>query len=243
MSDNILKSFEVKETLNPKVWDNYKSLDNAKLKSEIRKSLLQVAEEFIYFVDVDLEISDIVLMGSLVNFNWSNFSDFDLHVIADFNQFPKEQKELYEQFFDMKKTLFNIKHNIKIFGFEVELYLQDKNSTHFSDGVYSLVDDNFISQPKKVTNKINTKLLQDKAKQWMRIIDGVIENAQDEELHNATKILKKYYKKLKKYRQCGLEKGGEFSLENLVFKYLRRNGYVGKLLDFRNKIFDKKVSP
>ena len=218
-------------------------MDDAKLKSEIRKSLLQVAEEFIYFVDVDLEISDIVLMGSLVNFNWSNFSDFDLHVIADFNQFPKEQKELYEQFFDMKKTLFNIKHNIKIFGFEVELYLQDKNSAHFSDGVYSLVDDNFISKPKKVTNKINTKLLQNKAKQWMSIIDGVIENAQDEELHNATKILKKYYKKLKKYRQCGLEKGGEFSIENLVFKYLRRNGYVGKLLDFRNKLFDKKVSP
>ena len=143
----------------------------------------------------------------------------------------------------MKKTLFNIKHNIKIFGFEVELYLQDKNSAHFSDGVYSLVDDNFISKPKKVTNKINTKLLQNKAKQWMSIIDGVIENAQDEELHNATKILKKYYKKLKKYRQCGLEKGGEFSIENLVFKYLRRNGYVGKLLDFRNKLFDKKVSP
>jgi len=242
VSDNILKSFEVKETLNPKVWDDYKSLDNAKLKSDIRKSLLQVAEEFIYFVDVDLEISDIVLMGSLVNFNWSNFSDFDLHVIADFNQFSKEQKDLYEQFFDMKKTLFNIKHNIKILGFEVELYLQDKNSAHFSDGVYSLIDDEFISKPKKITNKINTKLLQDKTKQWMSIIDGAIDNAKDEELHTSIEILKKYYKKLKKYRQCGLEKGGEFSLENLVFKYLRRNGYVGKLLDFRNKIFDKKVS-
>jgi hypothetical protein len=76
----------------------------------------------------------------------------------------------------------------------------------------------------------------------MSIIDGAIDNSKDEELHTSIKILKKYYKKLKKYRQCGLEKGGEFSLENLVFKYLRRNGYVGKLLDFRNKIFDKKVS-
>ena len=242
MSNEVLKSFEVKETLNPKVWDNYESLDNAKLKNEIRRKLLQVSEEFVYFVDVDIEISDIVLMGSLVNFNWSKFSDFDLHIIADFNQFPKEQKELYEQFFDMKKTLFNIKHDIKILGFEVELYLQDKNSAHFSDGVYSLVNDDFVSKPKKVTNKINMKLLKDKANQWMKIIDGVIKNSKDEDIRKAQEILKKYYKKLKKYRQCGLEKGGEFSLENLVFKYLRRNGYVGKLIEFRNNIFDKGIS-
>ena len=48
--------------------------------------------------------------------------------------------------------------------------------------------------------------------------------------------------KLKKFRQNGLDKGGEFSYENLAFKLLRRNGYIGKLLDIQTQDTDKKLS-
>ena len=54
--------------------------------------------------------------------------------------------------------------------------------------------------------------------------------------------IKKYKDKLKKYRTCGLEKDGEYSDENLVFKVLRRNGYIEKLFDFENKYIDKQLS-
>lgn len=47
-------------------------------------------------------------------------------------------------------------------------------------------------------------------------------------------------KKLKDNRQKGLDKEGEFSIENLVFKLLRRNGYIGKLLDLKSEIYDKQ---
>ena len=76
----------------------------------------------------------------------------------------------------------------------------------------------------------------------MDIIDGVLENAKDEDLDEAINLVKKYKEKLRKYRTCGLSKEGEFSYENLVFKFLRRSGYIKKLEDFKNKITDKKLS-
>jgi hypothetical protein len=76
----------------------------------------------------------------------------------------------------------------------------------------------------------------------MDIIDGVIENAEDEDLPDAIKLVSKYRDKLRKYRTCGLSKEGEYSYENLVFKFLRRNGYVNKLENLKNKITDKKLS-
>jgi hypothetical protein len=76
----------------------------------------------------------------------------------------------------------------------------------------------------------------------MDIIDDAIEKAEGEDLEDAVETIKKYREKLRKYRACGLKKEGEFSYENLVFKYLRRNGYISKLENFKNKIADKKLS-
>ena len=238
----IIQSFSLQDTLNPKVWDNYDDVDNAKLKKDIRENLLKSAQEFLYFVDIDVIISDIVLMGSLSNFNWSKFSDFDLHIIADYNQYPKKQHDLYSEFFDLKKTLFNLKHDIKIKGYDVELYLQDENSEAFSDGVYSVLKDEFLSKPKKTNFKIDKDLIKKKSEQWMKLIDECISSAENQNLEESQETLKTCYKKIKNYRKSGLEKNGEFSIENLVFKYLRRNGYIGKLLEIRDKLLDKKLS-
>lgn len=238
----IINSFELQKTLNPNVWDNYDNVDKASIKPQIRENLLRAAQEFLYYVDLDIIVSDIVLMGSLVNYNWSEYSDFDLHIFADFKQFPQEQIKLYEELFDLKKTLFNLKHDIKIKGFDVELYLQDDESSAFSEGMYSLLFDEFIQKPKKEKFEINKKLIKDKAEQWMTVIDECIESSKEQDMEESQKNLKKCYKKIKKYRQSGLEKGGEFSIENLVFKYLRRNGYIGKLLEFKDILLDKNLS-
>jgi len=241
-NEKIIKSFNLKPNLNPEIWENYKDPNKAELKNEIRTRLLEIANEFIDFVEVDIIVTDIILMGSLVNYNWSEYSDFDLHILSDLSQYSDEKKELYLQLFDLKKTIFNYQHDIKIKGYDVELYLQDDSEIGFSEGVYSILNNEFISVPKKTETKINKELIIQKSKQWMDIIDGTIESVEDNDFESGVKILKKYYRKLKKYRQCGLESGGEFSIENLVFKYLRRNGYVGKLLDYRNKFMDKKLS-
>jgi hypothetical protein len=226
--------------LNPEVWDKNQK-GNYTLKSEIQKKLLKVAEIFLDYVDIDIFVQDIVLIGSLTGYNWSDFSDFDLHIMYDFND-AGDNKDLYKELFYLKKTVFNAKHEIRIKGFEVEVFIQDSNEKEKSVGSYSIMNRKWIRFPEKEKFEVDEKKILEKANQWMDIIDGVLENAEELDLDEALRLVKKYKNKLKKYRTCGLQKGGELSYENLVFKYLRRSGYLSKLENFKNKVANKKLS-
>jgi len=236
-NDEIINSFGTRDELNPKVWDNENTLNK-----EVREKLLGVATEFIEFLGVPILVDDIIFTGSLANFNWSKFSDVDLHVVADFTQFSDELLPLYQELFKVKKTLFNTDHNIKIFGYDVELYVQDSNEAHFSSGVYSVLNNEWNNKPKKENVKIDKNLIRQKSNQWMEIIDTALDAASDVTAEDARDIIKKCKDKLKKYRTCELEKEGEYSDENLVFKVLRRNGYIEKLMNFENDVVDKDLS-
>lgn len=239
---NIISSFSVKKNLNPKFWYLDSHSKEMQMRPEIRSRLLSIANEFIEYLDMDIVVSDIIMTGSLANYNWSKFSDIDLHIVVDFEQFNDEEKPLYEELFTLKKTVYNDKHNFTIHNYDVELYVQDENESHFSSGVYSILYDEWDNQPKKEDVSIDKKLIRLKSQQWMNIIDGIIENSKDEDIDTVKELVKKYKDKLKKYRTCGLQKGGEYSDENLVFKVLRRNGYIEKLYNFQNKFIDKKLS-
>jgi predicted nucleotidyltransferase len=246
---NILSSFHLKDELNPKIWElpNERAMSDPKGQVEVmvpkvRERLLEIAYEFIDFLGVDIVVSDVVMTGSLANFNWSKYSDVDLHIIADFGQFTEKELPLYEELFKLKKTLFNDKHNIKIYGYDVELYVQDESESHFSSGEYSVLFDEWITEPKKEDIEIDTNLIKVKSENWMKIIDEVIEDAEEQSLESGVETINKIKDKLKKYRTAGLEDGGEMSDENLVFKVLRRNGYIKKLFDFQNEYQDKKLS-
>ena len=200
-NDEIINSFGTRDELNPKVWDNENTLNK-----EVREKLLGVATEFIEFLGVPILVDDIIFTGSLANFNWSKFSDVDLHVVADFTQFSEELLPLYQELFKVKKTLFNTDHNIKIFGYDVELYVQDSNEAHFSSGVYSVLNNEWNNKPKKENVKIDKNLIRQKSNQWMEIIDTALDAASDVTAEDARDIIKKCKDKLKKYRTCGLEK-------------------------------------
>jgi len=236
----IINSFYLQDDLNPEIWDEPKK-GEYKLKPEIRKRLLKVAELFIDYLDVDFFIHDILFVGSLVGYNWSEFSDFDIHVIMDFKE-GGDKEDLYRELFRLKKTVFNSAHDIRIKGYETELYVEDVNESNASAGIYSLMNDSWEKKPVKEEFTVDEKTIKQKAEQWMDIIDDAIEKAEGEDLEDAVATVKKYREKLRKYRTCGLKKEGEFSYENLVFKFLRRNGYISKLEDFKNKIADKKLS-
>ena len=244
----IINSFYLQDELNPDIWylPNEKYMGDPegqkmKLRPEVRQRLLKVAEIFLDYIDIDIYVHDIILIGSLTGYNWSEFSDFDVHILYDFNDAGKNA-ELYKELFHLKKTVFNAKHDISIKGFEVEVFVQDLNEKETSTGSYSVLSDSWIRYPEKEDFKIDKKKIKEKSQQWMDIIDGVLENADDEDLNDAIQLVKKYRDKLRKYRTCGLKKEGEYSYENLVFKFLRRNGYLSKLEDFKNKITDKKLS-
>lgn len=244
MSDfkKILSSFRLKDKLNSDIWSE--SNDGYKMKSKVRDRLLKIANDFIQFLDVDMVISDIIMSGSLANFNWSEYSDIDLHIIANFDQFDESERPLYEELFYLKKSLYNKKHNITIYGFEVELYVEDESQSHEVKNIskFSILHDEWIETPKQEEISLNNNRVKLKSKQWMSIIDSLIDNIKDEDFDDAKELIDKYNDKLRKYRTCGLQKGGEYSDENLVFKVLRRNGYLEKLRELKNKLTDRELS-
>jgi predicted nucleotidyltransferase len=233
----ILDSFDIQDSLNPKVWDNPTEPDSSKLKTKVREGLLKISEKFIEELGEDIFIDDIVLTGSLANYNWSEYSDFDLHIIIDFEQFG-EQKDLFKENFNLKKQIFNEKHNITIFGYDVELYAQDAEETHFSSGVFSVLNNEWISVPKKLKIELDKTTLEKKIKNWTEKIDSTTEKTNG----NNVEIIDTLREKLKDYRKSGLEKKGELSYENLVFKFLRRSGHIEKLFNSLNRSLDKKLS-
>lgn len=240
-TSEIIKSFDAQKELNPKIWK--KDNGDYEMRSEVREKLLEIANLFIDSLGVDILLTDIIMIGSLVNYNWSKYSDIDLHIVINYNQFPENTRDLYMEFFDLKKVIFNQKHNIKMFGYDVECFVQREDETTFSSGIYSILYDMWVNTPKKMTTKkVDLELVKEKSEQWMRIIDGIVDNISDEEPDEIKSIVKKYKEKLKKFRNCGLEKGGEMAIENLVFKLLRRNGYIEKLYNIPIEVVDRKLS-
>jgi hypothetical protein len=238
VTKKIIDSFSVRDTLNPKVWENPKDPNKAMMVPKVREGLLRIAEEFIDYLGEDIFVDDIVLTGSLANFNWSEYSDFDLHIHIDLQQFGKDS-DLYKELFDLKKFIFNERHNIKIYGYDVELYAQDVEEPHVASGVFSVMNDEWLTKPKKVNFELDKKVLSDKIECWTEKIDKAVDSESSED---DIDVLENLRKKLKEYRKSGLDKDGELSYENLVFKFLRRSGHIQKLFDSAHRAVDKQLS-
>jgi predicted nucleotidyltransferase len=234
----IINSFSVQETLNPKIWETPENPQKAMMIPKVKNALTRIAEEFIEYLGDEVFVEDIVLTGSLANFNWSEFSDFDLHILVDLQQF-EDEAPLYKELYNLKKQVFNDKHDIKIFGYDVELYAQDNEEPHFATGVYSIMNNEWVTKPKKFENGIDKSVLEKKIKNWTEKIDKVLDSEENEDNLKSIESIKE---KLKNYRKSGLEKEGELSYENLVFKFLRRSGHIEKLFDSSNKALDKELS-
>ena len=80
-----------------------------------------------------------------------------------------------------------------------------------------------------------------KSKQWMDKIDTLEKNVKSLPLEKGKEMISRLKDQLKNYRKSGLEKD-EMSLENLVYKFLRRRGYLEKLIDLPTKLETKKLS-
>lgn len=229
----ILKSFKMKETLSDQIFEN-----DEQMRDDVRKSLLGISDEFVESLGIEFFIHDVVLTGSLANYNWSNYSDVDLHILIDFED-SKYPVEILKEFFDAKKNIWNEKHKIKIKGYDVEIYVQDVKEPHVSSGVYSILNNEWLVKPDKKKVKIDDQKILQKAEVFMNKVNQLEKESKNSNILNKIEAVRK---KLKEFRQSGLESGGEFSYENLVFKLLRRNGTIEKLLNLKTQQIDKKLS-
>ena len=170
-----------------------------------------------------------------------------MNPILYFDELDKDSKKdsialhsIMKEFFDAKKNIWNEKHDIVIKGYDVELYVQDVDEKHVSSGVYSVLNNKWIIEPQKTKEFIDDRKIIEKGEEYMKLIDRLIEKSKTNlDLSDQIESLKA---KIKRFRQSGLEQGGEYSYENLTFKLLRRNGYINKLLTLKTDITDKKLS-
>ena len=238
-----LSSFNIKKHLNPKFWKD------GKLDSRIRLKLLDISDDFIDFLEVDwAKPKDVIITGSLANYNWSKkYSDIDLHVLYDFKDIDKKT-EFVKEYFDAKKKLWNEEHpELTVFGFPIEVYVQDVNEEHASTGVYSLDKNDWITEPKRkplATAKVNKEYIKKKVAYYANLIDKIVEdfdaNPEDEYIaRNTNEKAEALFKKIRGERTDALGKGkGEISNGNVIFKALRRFGYIEKIIDVRQRSYD-----
>jgi predicted nucleotidyltransferase len=227
-------SIKQHDDLHPIFWD-----EDQKLRPEIRKILLKNAKSFIKFANIEeYRFIDIILTGSIANYTYTEASDVDLHIILDFSQIS-DDIELVNDLFKTKKSLWSKTYATKIKNHEIELYFQNEKEPHHAIGVYSLMKDEWIKKPTKKVLDVNTKNLQEKTVGFINKINDL------EGLINSDNFIDEYDKlkeKLKKYRQSGLDKEGEYSTENLVFKLLRNLGYLDKFFNLKNEYVAKNLT-
>lgn len=238
-----IKSFYLKDDLNDRIWNGFD------LDSEVRRDLLRIGQDFFEGTDIKTDVMDIVLCGSLCNYNWSErYSDYDLHIIVDMKNID-DNIELAEKLCDYAKKMWNTQHDIKIKGYEVEVAIQDENDMKDSiksgrmGGVFSLMKNEWIKKPQKVEFEPDEKLIRMKSETVMESIDNLESEIEEDKYENFKDKVDKVWKKIKDFRKSGLEsESGEFSIGNLVFKLLRRNGYVEKVVKMKNQSYDKQFN-
>ena len=218
------------DTLNPKFWD-----DRDQLIPDVRKHMLDIAEQYRIFLNLPKDsVHDIIFTGSNANYNWTSLSDVDVHVVADLSHL---QSDYLEDYLKAKKDLWNSKHKITIHGYDVELYAQDEDEKIKAGGIYSLIDDEWKVHPVMRQPSFDEFSVRTKSASIMDSINSIEDKGSDA-LDKALELKEK----IKKMRKSGLEKGGEFSTEALVFKVLRNNGYLDKLSELILKLQDERLS-
>jgi hypothetical protein len=223
--------------LNEALWGT-----NQELNPEIAQNLMDIAMDFVDTHVIPKEaIVDITLTGSLANYNWSEHSDIDLHIVLDFDQLDDDE-ELLAHYFRLAKSVWNSDHEIDICGHEVEVYVQNAAEPHHSTGIYSISNRSWVEMPQKDRGQpADPSTIDKKFADLSARIKDVEQKVQLKD-NSALEAAQRLKEKIRKMRSSGLQSGGEYSAENLAFKKLRNQGYLGRLSDATKLAYDNQFT-
>jgi len=205
--------------LNPALWDGNH------MRTEVRHQLLKIAKNFVEFLDVPkLKLKDVTLSGSSAGYNYSEFSDIDLHLVVN-----------SDNTFTPQKVQYNNTYDLKIKGIPVELYVQPAGQVHHSAGIFSVLDNKWINEPEHTEPTVDSKDIKSKARSYSGKINSAIRSGDLQQCKTAMDDLKRL-------RKAGLEANGEQSVENLAFKLLRARGSIDKLRKYIHKLESAELS-
>lgn len=220
------------DTLNPNVFDGLE------IKPKVREVLLKIANYFWEGMELNVPYEDVLLLGSSANYNWTENSDIDVHILFNFS-LSNQKPENFKKYADSFTQNFNTTYDFKIKNNPIQLYVQDVTEENHSVGVFSLVDSEWIQEPVKEKVDIPDEQIQRYAGIFKQKIDDLI-NSNDDSILEKIKQLKD---EIKDFRQKGLDSSeGEYSIENLVFKELRNSGYLEKLYNWKTEYLNQKLS-
>ena len=217
------------DTLNPDIWS-----PTEELQEDIRNQLLKIAYDFYKDSELTVPIHDVQLLGSNANFNWTPTSDLDVHLVIDFGKLEMPE-ETAKEFANLLKYKWNEQHDIHIKTYNVETYIQDIKHVPNSTGIFSILNNQWITKPQKEKVVLDKPLIQQKYQDLVKRIQSAIK---ENNLESMKTIIKDIYD----YRQAGLDRAGEFSTENVVFKLLRSKNHIDDLRTALNKEYDKENS-
>lgn len=210
---------------------------------EVREKLLEIAADVAESAGVTDVVQDVQLTGSMANFNYTDNSDLDVHILLDFTDINRDE-DLVRAALDGKRFIWNLRHDITMGGHEVELYFQDMEDPHTASGLYSLLKDEWLAVPTHNPPSIDERDVQLKADGIKRHIDDleIASRTEGEDLGDLIGAAKALRAKIAKMRKDSLAQDGEFGVGNLAFKELRNTDYIKKLIDVAHKLFDDQYT-
>jgi predicted nucleotidyltransferase len=222
-----LPVIELHSELNSKLWD-----DQNQLRPEVNVALLRIAKEFYQFLEFDAPLMDVQITGSQANYNYTDLSDIDLHLIVPFRDVSCD--EPVEDLFDTKRKLWKLRHDINIHNIPVEVYVEDEDKP-VNGSTYSLLKDQWLRRPEKRIAHWDEGEVSEQTLEWLKDIKEAVASQDLKTVEGAIDMLRNY-------RQQGLKISGEFGTPNLVFKNLRNLGAVAILMQAKVKLTDIDLS-
>lgn len=223
-------TLEYHDELNPSLWSGFR------LKKAVRSKLLQLAREWQTFSKIpDNIVVDIIFTGGNANYNYTQVSDIDVHIVIDKNNmFP--DREFLDEYLKDKKLLWSLMRHNRVRGYQVEFYAQDQDDNLVASAVYSLRHDKWIKKPVHGKYNFEDEGLEKKVQEYRTLIDTFIEKGVDAQDFEVVKS------KLRELRATSLTTGDEYSEGNLIFKSLRNEGYLDKINSYLNSLKDRELS-
>ena len=224
LNESLSQLVTVNRRLNPKIWNG------DELDLEVSAKLEQIAEAFVKFIGIELAVTDYTITGSNANYTWTEHSDLDLHIIVK-GTVTDAERELY----NAKKALWSEQHKITVKGLPVECYVQGEEEEHHSTGVFSIAKDRWLVEPKKIKPEVDDSAVERKK-------DSIIHDIETALLSRDLERMRRIKERVTEMRKAGLERAGEWSVENLVFKILRNLGLIDQITEKIRELEDSELS-
>ena len=216
--------------LNPRLFENGKMID------EVREALLRIFSQFISDLndqELKVRVLDVVLVGSNASYNYTPCSDIDLHIIVDYRE-VSPCSDVVSILMDTEKSLFNKDYDIKVKDYNVELYVEDLETSSTSNGIYSVLYDKWIKFPEKLSYPELDLSSQD----FVTALNCVNHALASSSVDEVSLVIDKLYL-LRKY---SIMSEGEFGEGNLIFKEIRNRGLLDRLKDKKLELISQNLT-